>query len=502
VEQYWVCQHCRSLNRGGAARCYSCKEKFGSRPKADAPINPEPPRPAVTATRQDLGMGQVPPAYISKPLAPALGPTSFSSSAAAAAAEARRGPAGPVTVIKRRIARSLAAHPIVGVRVIGWLAALLVVASVVVGGALAVLLAPVALDVLQVADAPLAWRQLAADRQAMILVLSAATAGVGLLALLFLSLFIGLTTHNAPALGADMALLTPYAAGVSWPRGLWHHLQIAIATIVPTVIVWLGYTIPGLILAIVFVEIALHRLGDPWGWFRGLNRHVPDLYAKLGTEGSMDSILASTWALLFRLANSLAILVWTLPPIAFAVEMAVKASGRAAVPGWQPGGIGPLQGAVAVLIGATLLAAAVASLLTVPLILGFIGRQKRRRELVRMGRARQWVGGKPVAADYASVAPGKARPAGWDEDDRIVERVPRDGPGADDGGAALLESFNARRGPGASLGASSTGPSEANESPDQFPGRGFDSDDDQASLNSPSTTSSFPWSEESPASPE
>jgi hypothetical protein len=497
VEQYWVCQNCKSLNRSGASRCYSCKEKFGSKPKVVDPVNPAPPRPAVTATRTDLNLGQVPPAYVSRPLAPALGPASYSAAAAAAALEARRGPAGPITVIKRRVSRSLAARPIVGVRVIGWLAALLVVASVVVGGVLAVVLAPVALDILQHADAPLAWKAVAADRQALIIAMTAATAAVGLAALLFLSLFIGLTTHNAPALGADMAILTPYAAGVSWPRGLWHHLEIAIATTLPTVIVWLGYTIPGLIVAIVFVEIALHRLEDPWGWFRGLNRHIPDLYAKLGTEGSMDSLLASIWTVLFRAANSLAMLIWALPPLALVIDIAVKASGRTAVPGWQAGSIGPLQGAIAVLVAATLLAAAAASLMSVPLILGFIGRQKKRRELVRMGRARQWVGGKPSAADYASVAPGKARPAGWDDEDRIVERVPRDGPGGYDEGAALLESLASRRG----LGVSPAGPSGTNESPDQSPGRGFGSDD-QASLNSPSTTSSFPWSEEPPASPE
>src|SRR5512141_1419740 len=33
VDEYWVCQHCRSLNRAGSGRCYSCKKKFGSKPK-------------------------------------------------------------------------------------------------------------------------------------------------------------------------------------------------------------------------------------------------------------------------------------------------------------------------------------------------------------------------------------------------------------------------------------------------------------------------------------
>ena len=45
MAQYWVCQSCKSLNRAGASRCYSCKANFGSTPAPVAPVNPEPPRP-------------------------------------------------------------------------------------------------------------------------------------------------------------------------------------------------------------------------------------------------------------------------------------------------------------------------------------------------------------------------------------------------------------------------------------------------------------------------
>jgi hypothetical protein len=512
VGQYWVCQNCKSLNRAGAARCYSCKQNYGSKPVVAGSSAPEPPRPVAPTARQDLSLGQVPPAYISRPLAPAPGPSSYSMAAAIAAAEARRGPAGPITVIKRRVARSLAAHPIVGVRNIGYLAALLIVAALAAAIALVVLALPVALDLLRNADAPHAWGRLPADRQSLLIALSAATVIVGLFALLFFSLFMGLSTHNAPALGADMALLTPYAAGVSWLRAIWRHLQIAFCATVPTVIVWIGYTIPGLIVAIVFVELTLRRLEDPWGWFRGPNRHLPDLYAKLGTEGSMESLTASIWAVCFRVANSLAVLLWLLPPLALVANVVAKAAGHASIPGWQAGGIGPLQGAVAAVAAATLLTGAISMLLLVPLILGFVRRQKARRELVRLGRARSWVGGKPAAVDYVSVTPGRPRPIGWDEDDRIVERLPRDIP-EDDGGAALLAGLGSRgagpAGPGFGSGPPPDAPDAtpptaagfvANESPGQLPGRGFGSTNDQASLNSPSTTSSFPWSGPPPPS--
>jgi hypothetical protein len=509
VERYWVCQHCKSLNRAGTGSCYACKQTFGSKPEVAGSSAPEPHRPVAAPIRQDLSLGQVAPGYVSRPLAPAPAPSSYSAAAAVAAADARRGPAGPITVIKRRVARSLAARPIVGIRNIGYLAALLIVATLAALIALIFVALPVALDLLRNADAIHAWGRLAADRQTLVIALGAATAVVGLPALLSFSLFMGLSTHNAPALGADMALLTPYAAGVSWPRAVWRHLQIAFCATVPTVALWLGYTIPALIVAIVFVELALRRLEDPWGWFRGINRHVPDLYVKLGTDGSMDSLLASTWAVTFRTANSLAVLVWLLPPFALVADAAAKAAGQTSIPGWQAGGIGPLQGAVAAVAAATLLAGAVSMLLLVPLILGFVRRQKARRELVRLGRARSWLGGKPTATDYVSVTPGRPRPADWDKDDRIVERLPIEG-SDDDGGAALMAVLGAGgaepAGPGLGGATAPAAPQAAaefgaNESPGQLPGRGFGSANDQASLNSPSTTSSFPWSEP-PASPE
>jgi hypothetical protein len=508
VDQYWVCQHCKSLNRASAARCYACKEKYGSLPDVARPPDPEPPRPVAPPLRLDLSLREASPAYISRPLVPAPA-AAYTASAAVAAAEARRGPIGPITVIKRRVALSLAARPIVGVRGVGYLAALLILATLAASIALVVVALPVALDLLRNADAPHAWGQLPGDRQRLMVTLSASAAVFGVAALLSFSLFMGLSTHNAPALGADVARLTPYAAGLSWLRAVWRHFQIAFCATVPTVVVWFGYTIPGVIVAIILVELALRRLEDPWGWLRGPNRHLPDLYTRLGTEGSMESLTASIWAVCFRVANSLAVLLWLLPPLALVANVAAEATGHASIPGWQAGGIGPLQVAVAALAAATLLTGAVSLLLLVPLTVGFVRRQAARGELVRMGRARSWVGGRPTGVDYVSVTPGRPRPAGWDEDERIVERLPRDS-SDDDGGAALLAGLNLRGAEPVAQGLGGVTPtatpdaaagSGADESPGRSPGRGFESANDQASLNSPSTTSSFPGSER-PASPE
>ena len=502
MEQYWVCQHCMSLNRPGAGRCYSCKEKFGSKAVAAGGSAPAPPRPTQPAPRQDLNMGQGPPPYLSKPLAPVPLPTSYTV-AAAAAAVASRGPVGPVTVIKRRISSALATRPIVGVRNLGYATATLLFLTLIAAAALVGLSLPAALDLLQRADLAHAWNNLGSGTKNMVEIAAGATAGLGLLALLGFSLFMGLSTHNAPALGADMPMLTPYAAGVGWIRGLWRQLQIAACAIVPAVLAWLGYEIPALLVAIIAVEITVRRLEDPYGWMTGPDRHLPDLYAKLGTEGSMESLTASVWAVCFRVANLLMIVIWLLPALALVANLAAAATGNTPLPGWQSGGIGPIQGIVGAIAGVALLSAAASLILLLPLVLGLVRRQGARHQLVRMGRARSWVGGRAGPGEYASVAPGRPIPPDWDSEDRIIERSPRQSPPEDYEASDLLATLTSRRaasGPGEA--ATGTGPG-AYESPDRFPGRAFESASDQASLNSPSTTSSsFPWSEEPPASPE
>ena len=45
VDEFWVCAHCRSLNRAGTSKCYSCREKYGSKPK-EVPGTLARPEPA------------------------------------------------------------------------------------------------------------------------------------------------------------------------------------------------------------------------------------------------------------------------------------------------------------------------------------------------------------------------------------------------------------------------------------------------------------------------
>lgn len=502
MEQYWVCQHCMSLNRPGAGRCYSCREKYGSKAVAAGGSVPAPPSPSQPQPRHDLNTGQRPTPYLSRPMAPAPPPTSYTA-AAAAAAGVSRGPVGPVTVIRRRISSALATRPIVDVRGLGYATAVLLFLTLIAAAALVGLSLSAALDLLQWADLAHAWNQLGSDTQGMVEIAAGATAALGLLALLGFSLFMGLSTHNAPALGADTPMLTPYAAGVGWLRGLWRQVQIAACVIVPTVLAWRGYGIPALLVAIMAIEVTVRLLEDPYGWMTGPDRHLPDLYAKLGTEGSMESLTASIWAVCFRVANVLMILIWLLPALALVANMAAAATGNAGLPGWQSGGIGPIQGIVGAIAGVALLSTAASLILLLPLVLGLVRRQGARRQLVRMGRARSGADARAEPGEYASVPPGRPIPPDWDSEDRIIERFPRQSSPEEYEASDLLASLTSRRaasGPGEA--ATTIGPG-ANESPDRFPGRGFESASDQASLNSPSTTSSlFPWSDEPPASPE
>ena len=311
MDEYWICQHCKSLNRAGTSRCYHCRQKFGSGPAqpapAPAPVRAEQthaeqtqPAPPPPATKQDLSIGTLPPSYLSRPLSPLPSLTSFTGSAAAAAAAAAAGPPGPITIIKRRVSRTLVKRPTVSVAWLGQLTSILLVSTVVAWIVLVVLLAPVALNLLVHSDPGAAWAQVTPDRQRRIASIAAVVAGLGICGLVSFSLFTGLSTHNATGLGADMPLLTPYCAGVCWARAILRQVEIAIAILTPVVFIWLGYLIPGLIVAIVALEFVVRRQDDLLGWFVAPSHHLPDLYLKMGTEGTMDSITAWLWSACFR----------------------------------------------------------------------------------------------------------------------------------------------------------------------------------------------------------
>jgi hypothetical protein len=299
------------------------------------------------------------------------------------------------------------------------------VALVALGGAILVMsLTPTMSYLLRYMNASEAWGQLTAGQQGTVQTLAVGVAVLAMVSLLCFSVFLGLTTNNATGLGADQPLLTPYQAGLCWASALWAQIRIAVGLIVPAVIIWKGYTIPGLIAMIATVEIAQRHMDDPLGWSTRPARHLPDLYAKLGVEGSIASPLASLWSVSFRIANLLVIAVAALPAIGLAVYAASMLSGRTEVVVWQSGGFGPGQLGIAILLVCLAGMAFGSLVMLVPITLGLVQRQRTRRTLVRVGRSRSWVA-RPGEGGYATAGPARGDPFGEDSDDRIVERVPR-----------------------------------------------------------------------------
>ncbi|HJX68205.1 MAG TPA: hypothetical protein VJ258_05710 [Candidatus Limnocylindrales bacterium] len=534
MEEFWVCQHCRSLNRASAGKCYGCREKYGSQPKQGTPAvkgaNRVAAPPAALPTLADFGAAVVRQPYISRPVALPSPAAPSSAVFGTPAAREARGVPNPVSAVKRRIAWFFAQRQSLSVGWLGNLTAILLVLLVLDGAALVLTVSPAARDLLQNANLAGAWAHLTSDQQGLARTLAIAFGALGIVSLLSLSLFLGLTTHNATGLGADMPILTPYGAGIVWPVVVWTQARIAVGMIVPAALIWLGYPIPGLMAAIVAVEIAQRHLDDPFGWLTMPYRHLPDLYAKLGVGGSIESRLASLWSACFRAANVLAIAMYALPALAVILVFASDTLGRDRIPGWQSSGLGPAQLGVALLVGSLVAWTAGAVGLLVPITVGLVRRQRTRKTLVRVGRSRSWVA-RPGEGGYTPAQ----QPTSLLDDplDRVIEHYPRydaggDAPlepvwgqgfgpiggqdagaiGGQDFGLSEDESFGSGQDESFGSGQDESFGSGQDQSfgliggqgPSPIEGQGAEGPD-QASLNSPSTTSSFPWSGE-PPSPE
>ena len=477
MDEFWVCQNCRSLNRAGSSRCYSCRIKFGAKP-------PAPEAATRNTGASALVQGPIPDfgaaAVASAQYAQLSALTSAASAASLPAARQGLRFGSPIGAVKGRVARSLSMRHAVSVRSLGYLTAALLVLVLAFGILLLVLAMPAAHDLLQYADPGSAWSQLSSVQQSMVEVLAIALLVTLLLAWLCFSLFIGLTTHNATGLGAVAPLLSPYAAGTCWTGMLWTQARISVGLIVPAVLVWQNYIIPGLLAGLVAVEIAHHHLEDQLSWLERPARHLPDLYIKLGVEGSISSRLAEFWSACFRTANVMAILVSAAPLLALLAFLSAVLAGRQDLVGWQTSGFGPVQIVVALLVASLVGWSAATVALLVPITVGLTKRQQVRKTLVRVGRSRSWVA-RPGEGGYT---PGTKKPAMTHDEmideDRLVERLPP-----------------------LPLG-SAAGPESAGGFDTGAPGFGGPSreDPDQASLYSPSTTSSFPWSVEPPSEPE
>ena len=413
MDEFWVCEHCRSLNRVGSGRCYRCREKYGSWPKEAAAVTRNssvsgptllpvgPAGPGGPGGRGLGGMRPPPgqdgsdaelPAYLSRPEALAPTPVRHFSAPQGQVKPKRQFKRPRLTGwIRRRIARSLAARQSVSVWFVGYVAAGLLTLLLLDGALIVTTATPIAGVALQSGSISSAWGQADSGHQWTLEILAIAFAGIGVLALLFFSIFIGFSTHNAPGLGAEMPQLSPYRAGTCWLVLLWAQVRIAVGLLAPVILVWLGYPLPGLVVALVAVEVWQRSRDNPFAWLTNPARHLPDLFGKLGISGSNSSLIGSTWSACFRVANILAIAVYALPLTALIAGTVAAAARRSDLLAWQNSGSGPVQLAIAAIAVSLVLATFGAIGLLVPISIEIVERQRTRRTLVRVGRSRSWV---------------------------------------------------------------------------------------------------------------
>jgi hypothetical protein len=221
--------------------------------------------------------------------------------------------------------------------------------------------------------------------------------------------------------------------------------------------------------------------------------------------------MAWIWSGCFRIANVMAIAVSAIPIGAFALFTLSALTDRPDLFGWQSVGLGLGQIVAALLVASLVGWSAISVALLIPISIGLVHRQRVRRTLVRVGRARSWVA-RPGEGGYSpSGQPGRPEHLGGYDEDRIVERLQSSavqgmpgygGQGAPDYGSqnspGLGGSVFAGPGPG--------GPGFGTPATPGSHGSIFDrprpATPDQASLYSPSTTSSPPWSGEPPVEPD
>ena len=408
MDEFWICQHCKSLNRAGQGKCYHCKEKFGSKPKnpegsthGKGDSKPKPPVILGGGPSQALpGLNPEPPQYLTRPTAlpgGLSGPPAHNSYSdqyrLAAEAEGPQAAAGRhhhPSPIGRHIGRWLARRQSVPVTALGYVTAAVLTVLLVLSVLLAITVEPQFMRALQTTSLKAGWNQVN-PLQTGTMGLAIAFGAVAILGLILFSLFVGLSTHNAPGLGSVMPMLSPYQAGSSWFGLLRSQLLLAIGLLLPAGLFWFNYPLPGAIALLIALELGHRRVNQPLGWINLPSRHLVDLLNKLATTGASGTIVGRIWAACFKVANVLLMLVLSLPILGVVIVAISAVAEQPGIRSWSSSGLGTIQLICAWVFGLMVALMTVSLALLIPLSVELVERQRTRKTLVRVGRARPWI---------------------------------------------------------------------------------------------------------------
>ncbi len=256
MQEFWFCEACKSMNRGNADNCYRCRA-----PKDSSTM--------ATVVRRQPGVV----------LTPGLD-------------EEHRAVAW--TLMLRQT--------YVSAWKLGYVAATLLLLVIAVGAVAAAI--EIGLMVSRGSPTPVA----PADARSPIFLVTLLAMGlIGLCAAVAHSVFLGLTSMDAPALGSGSPQFDPVRAGLWWIESWLWAIRAGLAFVVPPLLclfaMSIGGVIFGLVLGLVWGVCAFWLLGDPITSLGKPGRLLKDLWGRLAVPGSADSRMVTLWSATWGVAR-------------------------------------------------------------------------------------------------------------------------------------------------------------------------------------------------------
>ena len=285
MQEFWFCEACKSMNRGNADHCYRCHA-----PKDSSTM--------ATVVRRQPGVV----------LTPGLDDE------------------------HRAVAWTLMfRQTYVSAWKLGYVAATLLLLVIAVGAVAAAI--EIALMVSRGSPTPVA----PADARSPIFLVTLLAMGlIGLCAAVAHSVFLGLTSMDAPALGSGSPQFDPVRAGLWWIESWLWAIRAGLAFVVPPLLCFYAMSIGGVILGLVpglvWVVCAFWLLGDPITSLGKPARLLKDLWERLAVPGSSDARIVTLWSAAWGVARGVDYAIAALTYIAImALAIASFVSSRSGV---------------------------------------------------------------------------------------------------------------------------------------------------------------------------